>query len=169
LSHAALASDWTAFHTTETDRREWSPGYERVERRPLLDKPSDPHPILNALMDITLNRIMLVSDGAIMALKERTTGSHATSVTPTSDLATVIDDLGSRFTQSKTHRRRLTIIKEAQTTADRLRFSPDRSKVRGTKEWREAVASDSRSCRVLATVYGVSKSTISNLKKTGVQ
>lgn len=154
--------DWTAYHTSETVRREFLPA-DHIERRPLLDKPSDPHPILNMLMDEALMRIMLTADGAVMALKERVTGSSSPQA-PTSDLAAIIDDYGERFTTCKTHRRRLQIIKEAQSTAVRLRYSPDRSLIHGTTEWREAVAKDDRSVRVLANVYGVGKSTIARIK-----
>src|ERR1017187_9585230 len=105
-----------AFHTTETQRREWAPGYERpdvLKRRPLLDSPSEPHPMLSALMDEALLRIMLVSDGAVMALRARVTGSRSAS-TPSSDLAIIIDELGEHYGACKTHRRRIVVIKEAQ-------------------------------------------------------
>ena len=110
---------------------------------------------------------MLVSDGAVAALKVRITGTHDAQA-PTSDLAAIIDSLEERYEGCKTHRKRLLIIKEAQDTADRLRHAPNRSMVNGTKEWREAIAQDSRSCRVLAGVYGVSHMTISRIKKQGV-
>lgn len=164
---SAHTQNWTAFHTTETHRHDWAPGYDRPEalkRKPLLDKPSEPHPILSAKMDYELLRIMLVSDGAVMALRERTTGSRGAS-TPTSALAVTIDDLGGRFTSCKTHRQRLMVIKEAMHTADRLRYAPDRSVIQGTREWREAIANDNRSVRVLAVIYSVSKSTIARIKK----
>lgn len=169
LSAIAHTQDWTAFHTTEAERRDWATGYERPEalkRRPLLDKPSEPHPILSSLMDVALLRVMLVSDGAVMALRERTSGSRTAS-TPTSDLAAVIELLGWRFGQCKTHRARLAVIKEAQDEADRLRYAPDRSVVQGTQEWRAAIAKDSRSSRVLAGVHGVSHMTIARIKKQG--
>lgn len=167
MNDEAHGSDWTAFHTSETHRRDWAPGYERPEslaRKPLLDQPSEPHPILSLLMDEALMRIMLVSDGAVMALKVRVTGSRRES-TPSSDLAVVIDSLGERYGKCKTHRKRLVVIKEAQDTADRLRHAPNRAMVRGTNEWGEAISRDPRSCRVLASVYGVDFSTISRIKK----
>lgn len=154
---SAETQNWTAFHTTETHRHDWAPGYDRPEalkRKPLLDKPSEPHPILSALMDEALTRIMMVSDGAVMALRERTTGSKAPG-TPTSDLAMLLDDLGSRFLESKTHRKRLLVIKEAQATGDRLRYAP-RHQMRGTIEWKNAIGNDTRPCRVIANNYGVS-------------
>lgn len=161
---SALAQEWPAFHTTEKDRREWYGTPDAPQRTRLLDNPSDPHPILSALMDEALLRILLTADGRSQALTERVTGSREASA-PTSDLATVLDNLAGRFTGCKTHRARLLVIKEAQDTADRLRFAPDRSKVRGTPEWRQAIARDSRSMRVVAAVYGVNASTVCRIKK----
>lgn len=164
LSAIAREQDWTAYHTPESVRREELPeGY--VERSRLLDKPSDAHPILSALMDETLLRIMLVSDGAVMALRERTTGSKAGTMTPSSELATIVNELDQRFERCKTHRARLTVIKQAQSIGVRLRYAPDRSLIRDTEEWREAVAADSRSCRDLAEIWGVSHMTIARIKK----
>lgn len=164
MSAIPQTQDWPAFHTSESTRREFLPD-QYVDRRPLLDRPSEPHPILSLLMDEALRRIMLTSDGAVMALRERTTGGYADTREPTSTLAGTIDELGSRFANCKTHRTRLAVIKEAQGTAIRLAYSPDRSMVRGTQEWREAIAADTRSCRVLAEVWGVSKSSIAVIKK----
>ncbi len=141
-------------------------------------------------MDEALRRIILISDGAVASYKappqvvrgivDRAdakqrlladareychTGKVSQSKEPQSDLATDIDDLGERFQACKTHRGRLMLIKEAQALSDRLRYAPDRSMVRGTKEWREAIAHDPRTCRVLATIYGVSFGTVRRIKK----
>ena len=110
---------------------------------------------------------MLTSDGRSQSLSERVTGSREAS-TPTSDLAEMLSDMASRFMRCKTHRARLSLIKEAQTLANRLRYAPDRSMVRGTSEWKQAIIDDPRSCRVLEVVYGVHYSTISRIKKQGV-
>lgn len=161
---SALTQDVSAFHTSDHEVRDWY-GSPDAPRRRLLDKPSKPHPILSLLMDEALRRIMLTSDGAIMALRERVTGSYADTRTPTSDLAAMIDSLGERFCKCKTHRARFLVIKEAQAIAARLRYAPDRSVVRNTSEWREKVAQDPRPCRIAAEVYGVSFGTVRRIKK----
>lgn len=155
--------DWPAYHTPHSVRREHVPA--ALDKSRILDKPSAPHPILSLLMDDALRIILMTSDGGVAALKERTTGSKAGTIAPTSALAATVDELGSRFGQCKTHRARLAVIKEAQTTADRMRYAPDRSQVRGTAEWREAISRDPRSCRVLAVIHDVNFSTISRIKK----
>ena len=156
--------DVDAYHTPESIRREFRPE-DALDRRPLLDTETEPHPILSALMDEALLRITLTSDGRAMALTERISGSHAGTLAPTSDLATELDQLSSRFMRCKTHRARLYAIKDAQAVADRLCYAPDRSVIRGTVEWRQAIAKDARSCRVLASIHGVNASTISRIKK----
>lgn len=160
-----MAQDWQAHHTTTQEVHEWYGTPDAPRRYPLLDQPSEPHPILDMLMDEALLRILLTSDGKAQALTERVKSSHAGTMAPTSDLAGVLDMLSGRFLKCKTHRARLLVIKDAQMTADRLCYAPDRSKVRNTPEWREAIASDPRPVRVLATVYDVGKSTIARIKK----
>lgn len=157
-------TNWEAYHTPETLRREYGPA-PAIDRKPLLDKPSEDHPILTALMNEALTRILLVSDGGTAALKERITHSHATTRAPSSDLAVTLESLSVRFVRCKTHRRRLQIIRDAQRLATLLRYAPDRSAVHGTDEWRSTVANDDRSCRVLAEVYGVSRETVRRIKR----
>ena len=163
---AGVIGSWPAYHTTERSRRAWCPeASARPERSPLLDNPSDPHPLLSWLMDEALCRILLVSDGGIVALEPRVSGRRAESHEPSSDLAVIVDDLGGRFMACRTHRARLLVIREAQAVADRLRYAPDRSLVRGTTEWREAIARDSRSCRVLARAYGIGETSVRRIKR----
>jgi hypothetical protein len=187
MTHEPLASNWTAYHTPESVRRAELPA-GHVERRPLLDKPSEPRPIINALMDEALLRIMLVSDGAVSSyepleiVKERVdrtvpmqralaaaasynhAGKTQGTRAPTSALLKTVERLGTDFTQSRTHRARFEVIKEAQTTAIRLKHAPWRA-IRGDDEWKQKVADDPRSCRVLAVVYGVGVTTVKRIKK----
>jgi hypothetical protein len=163
LSYAPLASDWTAYHTPESVRREFVP--KAIEWRPLLDKPSEPHPLLNAAMDEALTRIALVSDGAVTRFGAEWINGRRVADTPSSDLATTLEQLGTAYMLCWTHRSRLAVIKEARAEAKRLRYGPERSKVQGTKEWREKIANDPRPCGVLASVYGVSATTVKRIKK----
>lgn len=157
--------DVDAHHTTEAiSRAERPAGY--VARQPLLDKPTDSHPILSQLMDEALCRIILTSDGAAVALRARTTGTRERSQAPSSDLAAIVDELDKRFEGCRTHRARLVVIKDAQETADRLRYSPKSEiLIRGTVEWRQALANDPRPRRVVAADYRVSSKTITACRK----
>lgn len=154
-----------AYHTPESVSRAERPS-EYVKRQPLLDKRSEPNPILSLLMDEALLQIVLTADGSAMALTERVSGAYADTKVPNSGLAAEIDELGGRFAGCKTHRQRLEVIKHAQATAIRLKWAPDRSLIRGTEEWKQVVAQDARSTRVLAEIWGVSHMTIARLKKS---
>ena len=157
---------WPAYHTTETSRRASCPeASAHVEWSSLLDNPSEAHPLLNWLMDEALGRILRVSDGGVSGLKPRISVRRAESHEPSSDLAVIVDYLGGRFMACKTHRTRLLVIREAQAVAVRLRYAPDRSLVRGTKEWREAIARDPRSCRVVARTYGIGETSVRRIKR----
>lgn len=164
---ADRTQDVDAFHTSHEQQRDWYGIPDAPQRNWLLDKPSDPHPILSLLMDEALLRIILTSDGAVMALKERLTGSKEPGA-PTSSLAELVSGLDERFAACKTHRARLTLIKEAQFIADRLCYAP-RADQRGTVEWKAAIGRDDRSCRVVASVYGVSlRDVVAYRKQYGV-
>lgn len=145
----------------------------KIPRCHLLDTPTPPHPILDALMHSALLRIMLTADGATPATEprmERTPrGDSGTALHPSriphSALAREVDALWIPYVHAGTHRKRLALIREAQGRSDALLYAPDRSKVRNTKEWREAISADPRPCRVVAQVYGVHYSTVSRIKK----
>ena len=162
---SALA-DWQevdAYHTPHSTRREHVPA--ALDYKPILDKRTEPHPILNMLLDDALRAILMVSDGGVATLKARVTGSKPGTISPTSELSGIIDELGSRYMGCRTHRARLAVIKEAQATSDRLRFAP-RSEQRGTREWKETIAMDSRPCRTVASVYRVSLRDVVAYRKT---
>lgn len=164
---SALAQDWDTFHTTHQQQHDWYGPPDATKRRPLLDKPSEPHPILNMLMDEALTRIMLVSDGAVASLKImiHKKGSRD-AVEPHSDLATIVDNLDGLFLACRTHRQRLAVIKGAQEMSVRLRYSPKSDiLVRGTRGFRLALAKDPRPQRVVAADYRVSSKTISAARK----
>ena len=136
-----------------------------VDRSRLLDKPSDPHPILTLLMSEALHRILLTADGRSQALAERVSGSRSASA-PKSDLAVILDEMECRFWHCRTHRQRLALIKEAQQTWIRLCFAPKSNIVaRGSKEWRQALAIDPRPYRVIQADYRVSAKTIAAARK----
>lgn len=116
-------------------------------------------------MDEALCRILLVSDGGVVPLDSRISARRAESREPSSDLAAIVERLDGLFRACKTHRTRLLVIREAQAVADRLRYAPDRSLVRGTNEWREAIAQDPRSCRVVASTYCLSETTVRRIKR----
>ena len=138
-----------------------------LERRALLDKPTPRHPLLDALMDHALSRILLTADGATMQLKVRIRGTATRGAAPVSSLAGDIDQLADDYTAAKTHRARLIVIKRAQDFYMRIAYSrkADPALVRGTLEWRERIARDSRPQRVVTHFYGVSSKTVTAARK----
>lgn len=138
----------------------------RPPRDPVLDIPSEPHPWLNALMDHAILRLMLLANGAVMPLTERVTSTRSAKAPGTYNGADV-DRLAYKFQRAKTHRARLLLIKAAQDKATAFTYSPDREHIKGTVEWKQRIAADSRSTRVCERVYGVSRETIRRIKKDG--
>lgn len=149
----------------------------RIARCALLDHPTPPHPWLDALMHDALLRLYLQADGKTASLAYRgegkargdTGGSLHPSRIPGSSAARDIDALWRGFSSARTHRARLRLILEAQETVLRVAHAPDRSRVRDTVEWRERIATDPRSCRVVARVFGVSASTVGNIKRAALR
>lgn len=164
------------------------PTKRRPKRVPVLDSPSEPHPILNILMGEALTRIMLTADGATMnytpteyvrGRADRSTAkgraladssgvkrvAAGRSDAPVSALVEDVDELRWRFDRCSTNRRRLLVVREAQRRGNRLLWAPDRSRVKGTAEWRAAIVADPRSCREIADAYGIHYSTVSRMKK----
>lgn len=161
-----VTDDTWAFHTPQRWRHEFVDDTSRTGgRTPLLDRRSDPHWITDMLMHDALRRLLLMCDGRALPLREKVTGSRAGATAPSSTLAAEIDALWRAYERASTHRRRFEAILAAQDAAVQLAYAPDRSKVRGTQEWKDAIRADSRSCRVLAVVYGVSYRTIARIKK----
>ena len=136
----------------------------KIPRCVLLDKPAPAHPILNALMREAIEGLILTNDGSVASWSRRVTGSRS-PVSPTSTLGQLVEALLRAYIASQTHRERIVVIKDAQTALAERKFAPDRSKVRGTLEWKAAIAKDARSLRALARIYGVSHGTVANLKK----
>lgn len=163
---SALAEDWQdvePFHTTETLRRIYAPGCN--EYRPVLDHRSDDNPMLRLTLNEVLTEIMMISDGAVAALKIRVAGSKD-PVEPRSFIEATIESIFAEYEQCRTHRQRIEVIKAARLTALRLQFAPRRA-IRGEDEWKQEIVNDPRPYRVLVGVYGVSLGTIASIKKQG--
>lgn len=157
------------WHTSDTWRAELkdddTPMYRRAR---LLDRETDRHPILDALLDLALTQMMMTCDGSTASLAAKVSGGgHHDSQAPRSGLAEDVERLARRYVEARTHRQRFAVIKEAQEAAVRLRYAPkcDPSLVRGTREWRQMIASDPRPRRIVAVRYQVSSKTITACRK----
>lgn len=157
------------WHTSDTWRAELkdddAPMYRRAR---LLDRESDRHPILDALLDLALTQMMMTGDGSTASLNAKVSGGgHHDSEAPRSGLAEDVERLAGRYLEARTHRQRLVVIKEAQDAAVRLRYAPkcDPALVRGTREWRQMIAHDPRPRRVVQVRYQVSPNTITACRK----
>lgn len=151
-----------------------------------MDRKTEARPWMNQLMDQALLRISMCSDGATTHYRTvdmvrhrgpRTSDQapaalHAPAKTtkggesqaPTSGLADDIRRLETMYTRSRTHSQRLHVIRAAQAIGMRM-VKMDRSLVRGTPEWRSAIASASGSVREVAARYGVNHTTVSRIKR----
>lgn len=169
MSATAQTQDWPAHHTSESVRREFLPT-GHIEWSPRLDRPSEPHRVLQLWLNGTLTQLLLLLDGATSrgrtnVQRNGKKGGLRAVHDPTSELAGIVESLDLRFRKSKTTRQRLLVMVDAQSTLNLVRYSPDRSLMRGTREWKEKVAHDARPQRVLASVYGVSQPTVCRIKK----
>ena len=164
-------NDAKAWHTSTQMSVELGgvPDKDRPRRRdPVLDTPSEPNPLLTALMHHALLGIYLRSDGGTTRYEVAGKGRgkpNGSSTAPTSGLAYEIGELERDFTRARTHRIRLRVIKEAQAIGRRLAQAPHPSRIKGTKEWRRRLANDPRPRRAVAADFGVSSKTITAAKK----
>jgi hypothetical protein len=162
-----------AYHTPHELRIEFSDADpNRRQRNPLLDNPSDPHPYINALMDLALLRLMVVANGATQAWGPdagmRRGVKTSGSVILTDPDAWTIDQLAwDYYYGATTHRGRLRVLKQAQDMAKEASAS-DPGLRRGTREWRQRIIEDPRSSRVCERIYGVSHMTIARIRKQAV-
>lgn len=145
----------------------------KLPRQALLDRPTPPNLFLDILMSDALTRLYLVADGGTASWERRPektargdsgAKAHPSSI-PSSSGARDWEKLRREFDLARTHRARLRLILEAQYAAVALAYAPDRSMVRGTREWEMSVAADPRSNRALARVYSSSHMTIQRIKK----
>lgn len=176
------AKAWSTNHQTAVELGRDPERDSRQQHDPLLDRPSDRstgkikttdskgRPViapLDSLMNDALLQIYLTGDGATSSPTPRISrGAHNESRAPSSGLAEEVERLQAAYFASRTHRMRLTVIKEAQATVTRIRYAPTGTVLfRGTREWRRAIATDPRPRRVVAADFGVSSKTITAAKK----
>jgi hypothetical protein len=164
-----VSYDWEPFHTPHALRIEFSDADpNRRQRDPLLDNPSDPHPYLNAVMDLALMRLTLTANGATQAWGPDAgmrKGSKGESRAPTDFDTWTVDQLAwDYYYGASTHRGRLRVLKQAQELAHSATTS-DPGLRKGTREWQERIAADERPYKVLQRVYGIGPNTVAKLKK----
>lgn len=164
----APQQDWDSFHTPHDWRVTFSDSDpDRRKRDPLLDTPSEPHPLLNIIMDRTLIKLSMIANGATQAWGPDAgmrPGSKGESREPTATDVWTVDQLAWDFQYgASTHRGRLRIILQAQTMLKRAKA--DSALIRGTAAWKARIAEDPRSARACAADYGVSHTTIAAVRR----
>lgn len=154
----------TTFHTPTAFHMQYRD--ERPKRDPLLDYPSEPHPLLDSLLNDALLRLCLVANGPIAAWDSvRVKQGARTSQAPGTYNGADIDRIALRYLKARTHRVRLTIISAAQEKARRLTHSQTAGPERGSAEWRRMIAEDPRPRREITKAYGVSASTVAAARR----
>lgn len=171
-------------HTTHDEAVAWGMDPERGNsalKLPSLTRTSERVPLLDDLFEHALRLIGMTADGAttnyaptefLPGRADRTTAMGRAlaesggvkakaakgTVAPRSGLADEIAWLEQAYTTCRTHRARLTVIKGAQDIGRRLLIAPkaDPKLVKGTREYRERVAADTRPCRTVAQAYSLS-------------
>lgn len=162
-----LPAVWTRdapFHTPGV----WHMQYRdtRRPRDPVLDAPSEPHPILNALMDRVMVRLEMLANGAVMPLTQRVKGGRDELDGPGRYNGSDVTRLARQYYKAPTHRLRLLVIKAAQDKVNAFQFSPGGAEhIRGTEAWKARIAADTRPYNTLTHVYGISKRDVTAYKK----
>lgn len=129
---------------------------------------SEPTPVwLSDLFERQIGAILLVCDGQIPQLdQERVSmGKAGGHQAPRSDRSQDIDKFRRRWRGCGTNMARLRVVKDVQEYVNNLKFSPNRDGHHGTKEWRLKIGLDPRQADVVASVYGVSRRTVFNVRK----
>lgn len=163
-----FGQDVNAYHTSYQTSQELGGGSEPRNR--LLDWPSDPHPILDWLMSHALWLLYCSGDAPTMRYDpdpRRGESDHILS----SGVLRDIEEFRDRYARCWNHRQRFEVIGATQREAANMlgRISPDRSHVKGTAEWRDAIVNDPRSSREVAIRFGISHMTVVRMKrKAGV-
>lgn len=158
-----------AYHTPHELRVLYSDSDpNRRQRDPLLDQPTEPHPLIDKVMEHTLNQLALTANGATGAWGPDSAmrkGSKSEASAPTaSDVWTVEQLAWDYWYGATTHRGRFRVILEAQQMVRRMRKA-DPSLIKGTEAWKARILEDPRSNRACADDYGVSFETIRRIRK----
>jgi hypothetical protein len=173
----AFSDSWTTPHQWRYELAD-NPS-PALERRALLDRPSKSHPLLDALMNEALLRLLLTADGATSHLNARSTPRSSSGhtlrmkgrsvdrrVAPRSSLAADVETFNLDYLRARTHRSRLMVIKATQDAHSRIRHSQATtpSLVRYSVAWKKRIAADTRTYKAIQDAYGVSSKTIALYK-----
>lgn len=131
---------------------------------PSLSIKSEPEPRLIKAMQSLLIRLALVSQ--VRAARIDSTGSHPkpTSAPPRGAPLDLPRVLAKRFWDCDNNRERLIVIAEAQRLLRMAKLPPPKALIRGTREWRLAIATDKRISLEVALTYDVSSSYVRTLR-----
>jgi hypothetical protein len=119
------------------------------------------------LMDKAMLELDMLATGSTqawgpdVALRGKMVGE---SQMPTGDGNQEVDQLAWDYYFATTHRARLRVILEAQEMARRIK-KLDRGLIKGTLEWKRAIAEDERPYTVLQRVWSISPNTVSTIKR----
>ena len=78
------------------------------------------------------------------------------------------DDVGAfrrQYAEATTNRGRLSVLRAVQDRINMMRYAPSAEKVRGTLDWKVAIATDPRPSHVVGSQYHISGSYVRVLRK----
>ena len=119
-------------------------------------KPADPR--LERLFKQYLDAIAFASDGRTTSFGDKLTGGHEHGP-PASPALQDTRHWLREWSQRKTDRERLLLLKELKQAVIRLQYAPDNSTQPGTLEWRRKIAFDERDKDIVCETYGISRAT----------
>jgi hypothetical protein len=124
---------------------------------------------VDRVMEDFCRRLALLAEG-----RARQAGRSETArLRPGSAAPMRVEDLAGEYARAyETLRRRgagpkelLAVVKQAQDAWLQLAYGPAPERVRGTLDWKIAIATDERPSHVVGRAYGISASHVRNLRK----
>ena len=112
----------------------------------------------------TLIKIELVSTVRAARIERETARLKPEGNPPTGETNAMMVDLLERFKACRTEWSRLQVIKDAQDVLAQLRKGGFWDKKRGSDEWKQAIAMDTRASAIVAVEYGISASYVRRIR-----
>ena len=129
-----------------------------------LQKPSVASPLLNNLMRDVLCKLELISEVRAARLESETARLKSGSVPPQGSGLRVAEVMVSRYDNCESNWERLLVVKQAQRIYRESREGQNPARRRGTREWRDAIANDTRASALVGRDYGISASYVRKIR-----
>lgn len=130
-----------------------------------LQKPSPAPALLNQMLRQVLLELETVSQVRSARMDGETARLKPGSSPPTGPGERVARKLSVAYGECTNNWDRLMVIRKAQRILADVRGKKDQSKVRGTRQWKSAIANDARASAIVGAERGISGSYVRKLRR----